>query len=310
LDPAQAKRERREADTFAEVCDDFLRLHAEPKLRPESVRQARRIIERELKPLWGPLKAQDVRRRDVIDLIDGIAIERGHRVLANRVRATVSSIFTFALRREVVEASPCMGLPEKFAERPRERTLTDDEIREFWRSTGEEAPVIRDLFRLLLLLGQRSGETRAMVWEHIRDNLWYIPAGLTKNNQEQVVPLPAIALHILLQHQRDGRTGVFVTRGSRPVQFIQKAKARIAARMGRGDWTAHDLRRTCASGLERLGVSEAVIASVLNHSKAARQGVTAVYVRHRFLDEKREALERWARHVMSVCELDPSGAGA
>jgi integrase len=311
-DPAEEKQRYRASDTFSDLCSDFLRFHAEPKLRASSVYQANWTIERELKPRWGKLKACDIRRRDIIHLLEEIAVERGHAVYANRVRSLISSIYTFGVRREAVETSPCVGLPEKFEETPRERVLSDAEICAFWRASAEECPPLRDLFRLILLLGQRPGETKSMEWLQLNEGAWRIPGKRTKNGSEQVVPLPVPVQRMLEAHRGNGHKAVFVVRFDEPIKWIRKAHGRIAERMvselGEVErWTPHDLRRTCTSGLEKTGAGEQVIAQVLNHSKASRQGVTAVYARYSYLNEKRLALEKWCEYVFSLVGADTTG---
>ena len=304
IDASEERDASNSAITFRTLCQEYVRLHA--SLKKDGGKEDARIIERTLLPAWGAMKASDVRRRNIACLLDEIGTIQKKPVAANRTRAVISSIFSFALRRELVEVTPCVGLPKKFPEQSRARFLSDEEILWFWQSTGAEAPVVRDIFRLLLLVGQRSGETKAMEWSHLSQGVWHIPPTLTKNKKEQVVPLPAYVVSLLEKHRPNGHSGVFVARGDSSIEAIQKAKCRIAERMCKiaakaiPNWTAHDLRRTCSSGMEQLGIPDPVITTVMNHSKSSRQGVTAVYARYPYLKEKGNALEQWCNYVLRL----------
>lgn len=309
--PAAERRAHRAAETFAELFEDYLNFHAKPKLKARSIADIEYNFRSVILPAFGKRRVADIKRADVIRLIEGIGITRLAPVRSNHIRSMLTGIFNFAVQREIVTASPCVGLPAKFKETSRTRVLSDAEIKIFWSVTESQAPVIRDLFRMLLLLGQRSYETRQMAWAQIKEGIWTIPASVTKAGREQRIPLPKLALEILARN-RNNSPVVFPVEGA-AIKWIQKASYRIRDEMSRElggnslPWTPHDLRRTCATGLERLGIAPAVIAEVLNHSKSVNHGVTGRYTRHDFLQEKKAALMRWSGWLESIihpCEED------
>ncbi len=102
--------------------------------------------------------------------------------------------------------------------------------------------------------------------------------------------------------QIDGCDLLFPSRNGtdRPVSGFGRAKQQLDTTSGVGDWRLHDLRRTAASGLARLQTPPHVIEAVLNHRGGTISGVAAVYNRYSYLEEKRQALEAWARHVQGL----------
>lgn len=303
-DPSARKKEIRVAETFNELADSYLELHAVPHLKPRSIQDIKQALKSKLRPVWGHRKVIDISRKDIIALIERIGVKDKAPVAANHTRSVITGIFTFALQRDIIQTSPCVGLPKKYKETPRARVLTDEEIISFWLATEKEQPLIRDLFRILLLTGQRSGETRQMRWDHIVDNTWIIPNNLTKNNQEQSVPLPLQVQQILSNRENESEL-VFPSFTGEPLKWMYCANERIRKEMkSTVPWRVHDLRRTCATGLERLNISDSVIAAILNHTKIGRIGVTGRYARHGFEDEKRRALQMWAGYVFDVLDVE------
>ena len=160
-DPAQRLEDARCADTFGDLSQLYLEKHSRAKKR--SWREDRRVIEKELLPSWRNRKAEAIRRRDVRELLEGIA-ERPAPIMANRVLALVRKIFNFGIGREVVEFNPCAQLERPGKERQRDRVLTDEEVRTFWTTLDEEHLEIAAAFRLRLVTAQRGGEVFEMRW--------------------------------------------------------------------------------------------------------------------------------------------------
>jgi integrase len=299
-DPSRRRRDLRSANTFKELGKLYLELYCVPRLRPRSVKDIEYALNSHLYPAWGEMKVADIKRSDVITLIERLGVKRKTPVLANHIRSAITGIFRFALERDIVETSPCVGLPRKFSETARARVLTDEEIVEFWKATDKEHHTVRDLFRILLLLGQRSGETRQMRWDQIKGDVWVIPSSITKNKQEQVIPLPTEVQKILALRSKDEDL-VFPSLNGQPLKWIYWANERLRVTMkSTTPWRVHDLRRTCATGLEKLGLSDSVISAVLNHNKISRLGVTGRYARHGFVEEKQSALQVWSDFIMRL----------
>jgi integrase len=293
-DPGAEIQERKKIPTFAELSAEYLEKHAIHKRTRD---EDERIINRELLPRWGSTRADKITRRDVIALLDTIQ-GRGAPIMANRTLALVRKIFNWALSRDILDATPCLRLKAPAPEKNRDRWLDDQEIRAVWEAFESELKS-GALFKLLLLTGQRRGEVCAMRWDEIdlSTALWTIPPEKTKNGVRHVVPLSPPVVEILQGMPRKSEW-VFPSPCLRcgHVQNLGKAHQRVQELAG-VRFHIHDLRRTAATGMARLGVDRVVIAKVLNH---ADPSVTAIYERHTYEQEKRRGLEKWAAHVMRL----------
>jgi integrase len=265
---------------------------------------------------WRGRKVSNITKCDIIAQLDE-QVARGIGANANRLRAALLLFFGWCLRRELVIANPCAGVDPPVAEQPRDRVLTDDELALFWRASAEDV-LFGPMWRILALTGQRRDEARGMSWAELdlEKGLWTIPAARTKNGREHVVPLSTLSVEILQAQPRIGgkRAIVFTTTGDSKLGGLSRAKTRLDARMlaiGRQHnsrakmtpWVIHDLRRTCASGMQKLGIALPVIEKILNHTSGSFAGIVGIYQRHEFLDEKRSALDAWARHIQAL--IDP-----
>lgn len=307
-DPALEKRERAAAETFGDVADLFL-LRRTDGLAKSTTLEYRRIIKSELLPRWRNTKAADIRPAHVIDLLDAIRIDRGSPVMANRTRSLVGAIFAFAEEREIVDGNPARRVRRPAEEMPRERVLAAAEIRKLWNVLAESAEPVASVFRLLLLLGQRSGETKQMEWSDIDDAaLWTIPSERTKNSREQRVPLSPQAVTVIdrLRPLTGASTCVFASPSpdkAGSVRWLGKAAARTRTRCG-FDFRPHDLRRTFATGVSTLGYDRDLVRWLLNHVDLT---ITGVYTRHTREPEQRAALAAWGAHVEAIVTAPPAG---
>jgi integrase len=199
--------------------------------------------------------------------------------------------------------------------------LSDDEIRNAWRAFERVGLPFGKVGQLLLLTGARRGEIASGRWSEIdlEAKTWTIASGRSKNAIAHEIPLSDAAIEILKALPRIEGGFVFSTTGATPVSGFSKARAAIDKAVlevmrddaeARGDdpaevkplepWTLHDLRRTLATNLQKLGVRLEVTEAVLNHVSGSRSGVVGVYQRHTWRDEKREALDRWSRRLAAI----------
>jgi integrase len=231
--------------------------------------------------------------------------------MANRVLACLRKVYSFGVRWDLVEASPCFGIERPAAERQRDRVLSPGELQAVWQALDGEDAHTAALVKLYLLTGQRGGELRTMRWEDVDlgHGWWTIPAGRSKNKLAHRIPLSAPAVDILrgLQDRRvDENPWVFPSpsaAGHR--ETVTKLARRIRNRSGVSFWP-HDLRRTVATTLTgELGVSRLVVAKLLNH---VEPGVTRVYDRASYDREKRTALEAWAVRLDEIVRGEPGRA--
>jgi len=305
-DPAQEKQDARKAATFSDIAAFYIEKHAKPMKR--TWKEDQRKIDKNLLPRWKNVKPDDIKRSHVINLLDAI-VDRGAPVEANRVRALISKIFNFAIRRGLLESNPAYLVENPGAETPRDRVLTEDEIRKLWGAAVEEGGIVFDVFRIGLLTAQRRGEILGMEWSELdlRSGWWTIPASRSKNGLAHRVPLSEDALAIVRGREKsdpedESPPSAFVfrsrygTRGDASMTEIQKAVYRLRKSTGI-DFVFHDLRRTAASFMTANGTSRLVVSKILNH---VERGITAVYDRHSYDLDKRLALRRWARRLARI----------
>src|SRR5262245_36372011 len=293
------------ADSVDHVVEEFLERHVRRSNRPRTVQGTERLLRQHVLPHWRGRLMHEITRRDVLDILDRV-VDGGAPIAANRVHAAVRKFFNWAVARDILAASPCAGVKPPTAERARDRVLSDVELRFVWQATDKLSGTFGPLVKLLALTGQRRDEVARMRWDELDldARLWTLPAERTKNNKPHEVPLSNAALAALQNVPRiAGSPFVFATNGgASPVSGYSDGKRRLDALL-RADmpaWRLHDLRRTCASGMARLGINLPVIEKVLNHSSGSFAGIVGVYQKHSFADEKRQALEAWGRHVDSL----------
>jgi integrase len=324
-DPAGEKRHAKsDAST---LCVEVARLFIERDQRPDNRtwKETARLLglrpdENRLTPIrggildhWSGRRVEDIRRRDVIAVLDALSDKPATK---QNTFAALRRFFNWALARDLIMTSPCAGVEAPQPTPARDRVLTDDELRWFWLACDTLGPPFAPLFKLLCLTGQRREEVGGMRWAELHGNVWTIPAPRVKNGREHalVLPEPALAL-IQSVPQIAGCPFVFSTTGRTSLSGYSEAKRRLDAAMlkqglaetGRPDfqiapWRLHDLRRTTASGMAKLGIALPTIEKVLNHVSGSFGGIVAVYQRHEFKAEKAAALKAWAEHVLTTAD--------
>jgi integrase len=293
--PAADKRESRNEhrNTFGRLVSSYLD-HQKGELRPRSYFGVELYLNRYAQPLHA-LPASAVDRKKIADLLDTIGKNHGP-VSANRARSALSAMFSWTMRRGLHESNPVIGT-EMRRERSRVRVLTDAELATIWKALG--AGDFSDIVRLLVLTGQRAGEIGGLRWAEIdfERGLISLPPQRTKNGHPHSIPMSK-PVRAILKARPQTREFVF----GRGIGFTgwNAAKHQLAARIAIEHWTLHDLRRTLATGLQRLGVRLEVTEAILNHVSGSRAGVVGVYQRHNWTDEKKAALDAWAAHVMGA----------
>jgi integrase len=295
-DPAAEKSARK---VFGDVARDFIEMHLRVNCRKSYAHDAERMLKNDVLPAWGNRRITDIRRSDVIALLDAI-IERGGGITANRVLSLVASLFNWAIDRGMIEASPAFHIKKPIAEIARDRVLTDQELASLWLACDQVPYPHGPFAKTLLLTAQRRSEVAGMRWSEIEGKEWLLPGTRTKNGRTHSVPLSAAAKTVLDGIPRIEGDFVFTVTGKAPIMGFSEAKAAIDACMPPiPRWVFHDLRRTAATGLARLGVSLPTVERLLNHSGGSFAGVAGVYQRYSFAEEKRQALELWAGFVLS-----------
>ena len=286
--------------TFGAVATAWIEKVA--KLKNSSWRLQERRLEMHVLPHWRDRKIASITRSDVRDLLDAVEGD----VLPNRVFAIAKTVFRYALSRDWVEASPVEGITRPSTDTARDRVLSMEELAAVWKAAALLGFPFGQYLKVLVLTGQRRTEVASMRWDDIDLDAatWIIPANETKSNRTHLVPLAKPVVDLLREAPRLGEF-VFTHDGETHVSGYAKAKARLDSFIAAGDvkvspWRLHDLRRSAATHMVRLGVPEEVVGRVLNH---APKGVTAkVYALHTYAPEKRNALDRWAAEMMRAVE--------
>src|SRR5262245_58489848 len=251
-DPAAVKREAKQeakADTVEQLAGQFLEQHAKRKTRESSWKAVEATFKREVLPAWGSRPIIDIRRRDIADLVEAIAVTRP--IQANRTLAHLSRFFKWCAGRDYIAGSPCIGVERPGAEVARNRCLNDDELRAFWAGTGHLPAPWGGVYRLLVLSGARREEVCQLPWSEIdlQHRLWTLPAQRNKAGVDLVRPLGPMAWSIIAAQPAGGNGGEYVFPRSR--SRFDAAKKQLDQAMAVTDWVVHDLRRVARSLLSR-----------------------------------------------------------
>ncbi|WP_051462707.1 site-specific integrase [Bradyrhizobium sp. URHA0013] len=304
---AEEKEARRREDTIANVLARYYADHADGL---KSGREVRRVLDKELKG-WAKRRVDDIQRSDAIRVLDTVKARAP--VQSNRLRAHGRKFFQWCISKELVEKNPFDGTAV-VKEVSRKRVLTDDELRLLLRAIDRLEWPRRQFVHLLLLSAQRLGEVGNMEWVELDltgdTPTWTLPDARAKNGTAHVVPLAPAAVEILDGMDRiAGSPRVFATLSESHVKkrvdevMLEVAREDAAARgadpeaVAVAPWRLHDLRRTAATTMPRLGVDVVTVERVLNHQM---RGVMAVYQLHTFAAEKRHALNLWADFLANL----------
>ncbi|KAB2728651.1 tyrosine-type recombinase/integrase [Brucella anthropi] len=327
-DPALEKKQAAayRADTannVESVLDVFLKRYVKPTNRDSTARDQERYIEKEIKPKWNGRLIQSITKRDVVELLDGI-VDRGSPIAANRAHALLRRFFNWCMERSILDASPIATVPAPSKETSRDRVLADSEIKLLWQACEAVGWPFGPMVQLLILTVQRREEVAGASWREIqlvgKEPLWVIPKERAKNATAHAVPLAPSVVDLIngLPKVKSDIGYLFTTTGESSVSGFSKAKTKIDDKMleiaqkqatERGEdpegvsiaeWRFHDLRRTGASGMAALRQPVQVVEAVLNHKSGSIKGVAAVYNRHDYFEEKRQALNAWANKVKAI----------
>jgi integrase len=312
------KAEHRRSPTVNQLMDEYIEKWAKPRKRTWG--EDARMLSKDVIPFLGRRKAKDIKRRDIILLIDEI-VDRGSPIAANRTLRIIKKMFSFAVRRGVLDASPCMEIDAPAKENHRERVLTEEEIKIFW--LGLDNVKMSDgtklALKLLLVTAQRKGEVTQAEWSEIdlKKGWWTIPKEKSKNERTHRVPIPKMAIDIFKQAKELSGDSIWVFPSIKGRSITPRSISRAIRNNSKkrpsnhpkhkppyGDFfkidhfTPHDLRRTATSMMTSSGIDEIHVSKVLNHTIP---GVTSKHYNHYTYDpEKRQALETWERKLNSI----------
>jgi integrase len=299
----------RAADTVDQWAKRFFEQYARKRLRSNSVRQVEHVLNNIMLKEWSGRTVHDVKRRDVIDLIEAVVDERGP-IMANRANAHIRRLFAWLCERDILQSSPCVGVKPPAKEHARDRILSDDEVKRLWLACDAVGGRVGPAVKLLLLTGQRLGEVVGLRRSEISGDVWTLPPERTKNGRRHQVPLARQALAIVNDMPIIAGEEDFVFTSSKTGRLGSFGHLKIAldAHMKLSQpWVLHDCRRSCASGMQRLGVRAEVIERALNHRSGVYRGIAGVYQADPLTNDVRVALQRWSDHVEQVVSGKPTG---
>jgi integrase len=304
----QAKREAEKVplDAVETVVAAFVERHC-AKLR--TGREVARVLNREVVSRWKGRGLSEISKADVHELLDAI-VDRPAPIQANRVLAYLNKLCRWAMSRGIIERNPCDGLERPAQETSRDRVLDDRELALLWKAADRVGGPFAPVVKLLILTGQRKSEIAEGRWSEIDldAKVWSLPPERVKNKRPHTIPLAPPALDVMASLPRIGAGSLmFTTNGKNAISGFSRAKRNLdsaVAALNEGEeiapWAFHDIRRSVASGLQRLGIALHVIEKVLNHASGSFAGIVSTYQRHEFEPEKRGALNRWATHVERI----------
>lgn len=301
--PAAEERERAEQrkrdgrpHTVGDLVDEYVERYCKPNQRKWTL--TARMFESHVKPAIGKVVLGELRRGDIVELLDDLQNKKGFAAQVNRVRSQILAALNWAVEREYLDVNPAAAVKKRKIEASRDRVLNDDELRAIWRAADRLPDPSRSLVKAWILTGQRRDEVRCIAWSEVDPTraLWTLPAARNKGKRDHEIPL-APAMVALLSGLRRRGLPVFTTDGSKPYAGQKRLKAILDRDSGVTGWTFHDFRRTASTGMAALHVPQDTIDRVLNHAKGTLAGT---YNRHDYLDQKRRALEAWAERVAFI----------
>ena len=292
-DPAAAKHAGTPADDTLAAYTALYREKHVSRLRPGTAANTNRELEH-MQDAWPGRTLQSISKKDVVAVIDK-AMKRGPSagVMAWKV---AKAFFGWCEAREDDFASPARSIRKPAKEKSRERVLDDNELALTWAAADHDGGPAGALVKLLILTGARRNEITELSRDEIKAEAIELPGERTKNGLPHTIPLTPLMRRIL---ETLPGTGKFVLNGQdRPFGDHSGAKEKIAPAIR--PWTLHDLRRSFASGLQRLGVAPHIVELALNHRSGTFSGVAGIYQRHRYAKEVRDAFDLWSQHIETL----------
>ncbi len=309
-DPAAQRANLRSgALTFARFAEAYIERYAKREKR--TWQADARMIEADLLPAWGPRAIDDIRRRDVIEMVERVCA-RGHPYAANRRLALLRKMFAWGVEVDMVPATPVVGVTPPGREARRQRVLDEAEIGALWRAWSNMAWPFGPLFKLLLLTGQRRNQVASLRLADIgfAQQIWTVPEESGRPGSGHEIPLSTFALEIATSVPRTASDYVFPARGrpDRHASGFSKAAQRASRLSGVADWRTEDLRRTMAAGMVRLGTPAPVVRNILDRAARTRVGGVEVGDDRSAFEDMRAALETWGERVRAIAGTAASEA--
>ncbi|MDX2265915.1 MAG: tyrosine-type recombinase/integrase [Hyphomicrobiales bacterium] len=281
---------------FDAVVDRFIERHCHIHNKASTAKETTRLLKKHFVGVWGKRDIRDIRQTHINAILDALVAEDKPSE-ANHALGVIKTLFQWCVDRDMLTISPCLKVKKPAKHGSRARVLSESELKAVWKVFDAEGYPLGDMAKLLVLTAQRRGEVTQMRWSQIdlEAKTWTIPAAISKNGREHLLPLSSHAVAVLKSLPRLHKDLLFPARGNdnAVISGFSRGKIRFDKLSGVSDWTLHDLRRTTATFLGKLDTPPHVIERILNHVSGSFAGVAGVYNRHPYLDEMRIALEKW-----------------
>lgn len=239
---------------------------------------------------------RSITKSEVVRAIDK-ATKRGPSAAVTFWKVT-KAFFSWCESREDDFASPARAIKRPAKEKSRDRVLSDQELKLTWEAANTAGGAAGGLVKMLILTGCRRSEIMRLARDEITTNAIELSGARTKNGIPHTVPLTELMREVLASLPAGGK---YVMNGTdRPMGDHSSTKEKVAPVIP--TWTLHDLRRSFASGLQRLGIAPHIVELALNHRSGTFRGVAGIYQRHRYEKEVREAFELWSQHISKVLQ--------
>lgn len=325
----QAEEEKRIAPSVIDLFEDYMNRHAKLNKRKSSWTEDRRLFKANIEPVWGNRKAADIKKRDCVALLDNYT---DRPALCQNILSLMRKVYNFAVEKDVLENTPWFGVRTPVKVESRTRVLSDDEIRRLWVSELPKTAIsdeIKRIIKLLLVTGQRVGEVCGICENEVDGRWWTIPIERSKSKTEHRVYLTDMAIQLLgkpvngyyfcspsiksdthgkpifahieknaISHALRRNFNNYIPRrnikSNKASEVLQVTKDK---KMDISHFTPHDLRRTLATGLAKLGFHDEIIDAVTGHKK---QGIVKVYNRYKYDAEKQQALQAWEKKLKEI----------
>jgi len=300
----QREKHTEKPKTIGELATLFREQYISKELKKSTQRTYKnRLLKIERK--FGKHSVDELTRAEIKRFLKGIAEK--HPYNANRIQAIFSKMYSFAIKEEYTQNHPLKKLEKFGEEKQRDVNYSSKEIRALWDAFTEEREPMQSVIKMLLICGQRLGETSRMKWGDIdRENaLWIIPKEETKGKKTHVVTLSDMAIEILEKlHPLTGNSD-FVFRSpnkeNAPLSHFGGVAKRIRDRTKFTGFKLHDLRHTVITGMISIGVDFVHVGKTVAHKGLGKEYVvTNRYAHYEYVEEKRKALQRWSNHLQQI----------
>lgn len=304
-DPSEKKKLSR-TTTVQTAFQEYIRKHL-PKRSQGYSSAIQRAFRARILPRIGDKALLEVVRADIRRITDELLAEDSS-VHAINIHRMASAFFSWCTEEDLIPVNPLyrtrLPAPRDF----RDYVIEIPSLVEIWRRCEDLAPHWRAAIRLLMLTGLRKSEVLNAAWDEIdfERGVWVIPRERSKNRISHSVPLTPKIIEIF-RGLRISEGFVFKSpmKPSKPVYGISYAIEKLRKLVRARGWRLHDIRRSVATHMAALKVPPHIIEKVLNHRSGEISGVAAIYNRHGYDEEKREALQKWQESLTAAINKLP-----